>query len=185
MAKPPKPTSPDHSSPPPIARIFRSLPHEHPGYLLIGRVASEWAELEHTLDRIIWELASLDAETGACITAQIIGHRPRFEMILALAEHISMPADVIKQISKLLQVTSEVVKERNRIVHDAWWYDEHTGKLAQFMSPRYRHPRFGLQPIEETEVTRTVETIRRRVSDVRNLRNALVAQMRASREKRK
>ena len=33
-----------------------SLPDAHPFYALIGRVAAEWARLEHNLDLIIWDL---------------------------------------------------------------------------------------------------------------------------------
>src|SRR5262245_35059281 len=31
-----------------------TLPEEHPFYALVGRVASEWAHLEHILDTTIW-----------------------------------------------------------------------------------------------------------------------------------
>jgi hypothetical protein len=58
------------------------LPSDHRVYTLIGNVASEWSHLEHTLDLIIWDLAHIDAEKGACVTAQIIGATPRFRAII-------------------------------------------------------------------------------------------------------
>jgi hypothetical protein len=48
-------------------------PDDHPVYTLIGKVASKWSHLEHTLDLIIWDLAGIEPEKGACITAQMMG----------------------------------------------------------------------------------------------------------------
>ncbi len=46
------------------------LPAKHSRYALIGRVAAEWAQLEHLLDLIIWNLLTrLDRETASCLTA--------------------------------------------------------------------------------------------------------------------
>jgi len=50
------------------------LPAKHSRYALIGRVAAEWAQLEHLLDLIIWNLLTrLDRETASCLipTARI------------------------------------------------------------------------------------------------------------------
>ena len=44
--------------------LRRPLPDNHPAYSLIGRVAAEWARLEHILDTIIWELAGLEPAFG-------------------------------------------------------------------------------------------------------------------------
>jgi hypothetical protein len=48
-------------------------PPEHPIYSLIGQVAASWAHIDHLLDIMIWQLADVDAQAGACITAQIGG----------------------------------------------------------------------------------------------------------------
>jgi hypothetical protein len=37
-----------------VGRVRNPLPAEHPAYALIGRVAAEWAQLEHALDIILW-----------------------------------------------------------------------------------------------------------------------------------
>ena len=53
------------------------LPEDHPFYALVGRVASEWAHLEHIIDLTIWKLLDVDDRLGACLTAQYpgVGHR--------------------------------------------------------------------------------------------------------------
>jgi hypothetical protein len=53
--------------------VHGPLPPDHPLYARIGRVASEWAHIEHILDLIIWKLANIHDKQGACITSQILG----------------------------------------------------------------------------------------------------------------
>ena len=62
-------------------RVHTNLPADHSFYAMVGRVASEWSNLEHTLDLIIWDLVSfrangLGANVVACITSQIMGVAP-------------------------------------------------------------------------------------------------------------
>jgi hypothetical protein len=65
--------------------IRTPIPEHHPALHLIGQVASEWALLEHTLDQIIWSLANVQRDLGACVTGQIVGATPRFNAIIALS----------------------------------------------------------------------------------------------------
>jgi hypothetical protein len=62
-------------------------PDNHPIYTLVGRAASAWAHLEHTLDLIIWDLIGLDPKRIACVTAQIIGATNRYRAIESLLSH--------------------------------------------------------------------------------------------------
>jgi hypothetical protein len=54
----------------------RQPPKEHPIYALIGQVAAAWAQVDHLLDILIWQLADVDPQAGACITAEITGTLP-------------------------------------------------------------------------------------------------------------
>jgi hypothetical protein len=57
-------------------------PPGHPIYALIGRAASAWAHLEHTLDLIIWDLLAIEQARAACATAQVIGATNRYKIII-------------------------------------------------------------------------------------------------------
>src|SRR5260370_17366071 len=59
-------------------------PADHPIYAKVGKVASDWAHVEHTLDMIIWELSGIEFQKGAAITAQLMGAFSRFNAILPL-----------------------------------------------------------------------------------------------------
>ena len=37
----------------------------------IGHIAALWAKLEYEMNLMIWHLANVDIQAGACVTAQI------------------------------------------------------------------------------------------------------------------
>src|SRR3954467_10829696 len=67
------------SDPPPYDESF----NEH--MIALGRVAAMWADFEFLINESIWELANVERQVGACITAQLIGPAPRFRTLIALA----------------------------------------------------------------------------------------------------
>src|SRR6266704_5852432 len=75
-----------------LADIPMPIPRDHPHLALIGRIAVEWAAIEHQLDVIIWRLASLEPHVGACLTAQIMGVGPRFLTLIALCDQAKFNA---------------------------------------------------------------------------------------------
>lgn len=154
-------------------RLFTKLPDEHPFYNMVGRVASEWAHLEHILDLTIWKLLSWKT-TGitdpliASVTSQILGVRPRVNAISALAVARGLPDNVIKPFRKLAQDSFLVGDWRARWVHDPW-YGEYTftdddnlstAKVAQFRAMPPVDPRFGIQAIQDSEIEDTITRIR-------------------------
>src|SRR5436853_536115 len=96
-----------------------SLPEEHPFYSLIGRVAAEAAQVEHTLDLIIWELSGVKHELGSCITGQLAGAYGRFNAIQALASAKGANRALLNEIETLSNKTNGTLKLRHRFVHDA------------------------------------------------------------------
>jgi hypothetical protein len=50
----------------------------------IGCVAATWAQFEFYLNESTWELANVDRQAGACITAQMIGPNPRLKALTSL-----------------------------------------------------------------------------------------------------
>jgi hypothetical protein len=80
-------------------KLHNLLPEDHPTYALIGRVAAEWARLEHKLDVMIWEMAKLPFEVGSCITGQMVGHAPRFNAISALGAIRGLSGGLLMRLS--------------------------------------------------------------------------------------
>jgi hypothetical protein len=71
------------------ADLPRQPAPEHQIYSLVGQVAASWAHIDHLLDILIWQLSDVDAQAGACITAQIGGTYGRFRAVIALLKKMS------------------------------------------------------------------------------------------------
>ena len=134
------------------------LPAKHSRYALIGRVAAEWAQLEHLLDLIIWNLLTrLDRETASCLTAHIGGYGPKLRTIVALSKMLNLPADIEKKgVNPLVGKLAPVAEERARIVHDAWFGFPRSRHTRQFRSRSSKSAKFGLVPVKRAEMLQTI-----------------------------
>jgi hypothetical protein len=130
------------------------LPEDHPFYALVGRVASEWAHLEHIVDLTIWELLLARGLTR---------------------EHV-------KPFRKLRSEAFDDADWRARWVHDPWFIQEGT-QPAQFRAMPDVDPRFGLQAISEDEVKSTIDEIKKLQQQARDAQKIVLDALAALREK--
>lgn len=167
-----------------VGRAFKRPPDDHPIYSLVGRVSSEWAHLEHTLDQIIWNLAGLDAPRGACITAQFMSIWPRYDTIKALllyrAEHEPTFTEFVSVLNTLSGKTRKPSEDRNRIIHDPWYADAGDGQTTQLRSMPRSDPIYGLLNRDRDEILATIASIGRLSQRAQKLRNRIEAAVRAS-----
>jgi len=148
------------------------LPDNHPFYILVGRVASEWAHLEHALDTIIWDLSDTDQRTGSCITGNLLGHWSRVNAIHALVAHKGGSDELLKRIETFGNRVSSLAKKRNRFVHDAWYIDDE-GTATQFVSYSAKERKFGHKDIDEGTMRTVCEDIRNKIKELRSIRNEI------------
>jgi hypothetical protein len=175
-------------------RESERAPNDHPIYSFVGRVASEWAHLEHSLDLIIWELAGIDQIAGACITAQILGATPRYRTLLTqLALRAKTEPDYnrfVSQINSLMQDSYN--PQERRIIHDPWYVTFDTGlgvlpsrfseRLAQFKSMPHKDPRFGIEDVDITDIEKTLMDIQKLSERVAKLHEQIKAALAASKQ---
>jgi hypothetical protein len=154
--------------------VHRRLPADHPIHALVGRVASEWAHVEHLLDLIIWQLAKVEEPIGACLTGQMLGSFARITAIQALCINRKLGPEIIKKVQELSKKMKGSQDRRNRILHDAWYVGDTTG-LEQYRSMARDEFESGFKPIDEDYLKQTLEKISRRVADIHDLRNAITA----------
>jgi hypothetical protein len=149
-------------------------PDDHPIYARVGKVASDWAHVEHTLDLIIWELSGIEFQKGAAITAQLMGAFPRFKAILAL---LAQPAlanrenlgTVVTRTIDLMNKSSGPGDKRNRIVHDPWYAYTASGKTAQFKAMPHKDHRYGIQLVDSNVLEDALRSIKEFSERVENL----------------
>lgn len=165
--------------------VFDQPPDNHPIYNLVGRVAAEWARLEHELDLIIWALAGIVPERGSCFTAQIIGHSNRCFTIIALATHNGISQEIIDRVEKLRNRIFGISERRNRIIHDPWYVDYQGSMTAQFKSMPKKELKYGITEVADAEINSVISIIRDRIDDCRKLRADTRAEIDTSRGKRR
>lgn len=187
MTKPPKPKPADISQPSGgmiigsfVARSYQPLPPDHPINQAIGQIISEWAQFEHVLDVIIWDLAGLDGYVGSCITAQMMGSHGRFKAIESLAAQRRLPKSIQERITRLKNVSTDVQEKRNRIIHDAWFQEVQTTSAAQYRSARTPKTTHGPAVVSDEEIAQTLSQIRQRVETIFEIRSDVWAALHAS-----
>src|ERR1700752_1123413 len=130
------------------SRHFIWVPDDHEVLSRIGLIATQWARLEHQLDRIIYWLMGRAAGVAVqCIVSQLMGAAPRYRAIIALAKRTRIPAEIIKKIEAAMNKTFEVAERRNRVVHDVWYVEESSGDLYTEKAISPKTSEYGLQKV--------------------------------------
>jgi hypothetical protein len=88
----------------------------------IGRLVSTWAHLEHEIDQLVWTLAGVEENPGACLTAQLSTVARRLDALISLLKLHSTDDLIIRKVAKFKGRTIELAEKRNRVVHDPWSY---------------------------------------------------------------
>lgn len=187
---------------PSLARHYPSCSHSptrshtaasrSPFYALVGRVASEWAHLEHILDLTIYDLANsrvkgsvLPANVLACIKSQIMGVGPRCKAIILLATPCGLgKEDVVRPFNALMNAAYKPADQRARFVHDPWYMDTESKAPAQFRAMPYSDPLYGYKEITQTEAEQTIDKIRDLQHRASKLRSTVLDALQASAKKR-
>jgi hypothetical protein len=153
------------------------LTHAH--YAAIGRVASEWAAFETTIDSRAIALAGLSPELAVCFTAQIAGWTRKLDAYISIARLCGM----VKAQSKLnifAKDTQGLAEQRNRIVHDPWVGTTRPHRLEATARKKLR-----LEFIEmpTAEVSAFASKITEHINRLDDLADEILAEIKTLREK--
>jgi hypothetical protein len=180
-----------------VIRQSERPPETHAIYSFVGQVASEWAHLEHTLDIIIWELATISQPDGACITAQLMGVAPRYRTLIAQLTHRSKTqpqfARFITKVNTLTGSSHDPQERRNRIVHDPWYVTFESGfglltrplseQISQFKSMPSKDLKFGIVEADLEQIKKTITDIKNLSAKAEVLKNEISDELEALKEK--
>jgi hypothetical protein len=86
----------------------------------IGMIAARWARFEYIVTEIIWHLANVDIEAGACITAQIQSPSSRLRALAALVRLRGGSPELYNTINSFTVDCDSLARQRNRYIHDPW-----------------------------------------------------------------
>jgi hypothetical protein len=85
----------------------------------VGRVASEWASLEATIDTCSHHLADIPVKVGICFTSQVAGTARKIDAYIALAK-LQGASKTLSALNEFAKDTHGLAEQRNRILHDPW-----------------------------------------------------------------
>ena len=94
----------------------------------LGRAIATWANFEFEVDEVIWALARLEPEQGACLTAQFTTVAQRFNALVSLAALENISQAHIDRINKVRNRALSIADKRNRMAHDPWFFGHETRK---------------------------------------------------------
>jgi hypothetical protein len=95
----------------------------------VGRVASISGSIDQLLDDILWTLAKVDHELGACLTSQFSSNYNRFVALEALMRLYGVDKKFLEELNKLSNKSKGLSDRRNRIVHDPLAYHKDTQSM--------------------------------------------------------
>lgn len=123
----------------------------------IGMIISAWAGLEYQIDEVIWGLAGLEPEPGACLTSQFPTVVTRINALIALARVQQVSAERINKLNGFRKRAIGLSESRNRIVHDPWFYAYKTKKHFRLQKTAKAKLDYAYKPVTEEEL-KEIET---------------------------
>ncbi len=126
----------------------------------IGKVATEWALLEHYIDRTIWAVAGVSPEIGACLTSQFSSPRPRLAALSALCARRGLDQSIISSINAFAEKTRGLGGQRNRLLHDSWGMGKSSGTTYRLEVTADRKPVLEFKEVDMGAVVELAKMIR-------------------------
>jgi hypothetical protein len=132
-------------------------------FCAIGKVADAWATLELWINRTIWELMDVEQRVGACVTAHIGSFGARMRALIALVILRGGDDNALKVLNKFSTDTEGLARQRNRVIHDAWFGQHGTRNPYQFVATADRRLDFGFKPVPTKDLDELLAKIQQAI----------------------
>jgi hypothetical protein len=143
----------------------------------IGRVAAVWAKLEFTINEMIWDLANLDINCGACITSQLTSPVSRMRALISLVRLLGGKDRLIGDLNKFSGRIDGLARRRNRIVHDPWGYSVDKNTFVRLEITADRKLVFEDKVAELEEIKRVFDDINHATVDFLKMEHRIMAEL--------
>jgi len=143
----------------------------------IGRVASVWAKLEFSINEMIWDLANVDINCGACITAQLTTPVSRMRALISLVRFHGGKDKLISDLNKFSARLDGLARRRNRVIHDPWGYDFTKDTYIRMEITADRKLVFESKEAQIEDIKRVFDDIIHAVTDFDQLVRRMMAEL--------
>jgi hypothetical protein len=115
--------------------LFHSILAPDPEHIrAIGEVVVRWAQLESTLESIIWELATLEHPFGPALTAHMNAQQ-RLQVVKSLANERLRDHPVLPPLLALVNDIDDCLRvRRNEVAHSQWMPSAKPGIIQTFQT---------------------------------------------------
>jgi hypothetical protein len=141
----------------------------------IGNVATEWALLEHYIDRTIWAVAGVSPEIGSCLTSQFSSPRPRLVALSALCARRGLYEEIISKINAFSEKVRKLGGQRNRCLHDSWGIGKPSKKTYRLEVTADRKPVLEFKEVDPSTVLELAKKIRAHRFEYNEIDKAIMA----------
>ena len=148
-----------------------------PFYGVVGQICSSWALFEQQLDDVVWTLAEIRHDYGACITSQVQSSEYRLRALLALAKQRGASEPLVKRINTFIRDCQGYTTKRNRIVHDPLLYNVTVGYVAASRLSANKTLIYELQQLDFAEFKAEALDINRFKNTFHDLSEAIYAEV--------
>lgn len=125
----------------------------------LGRVATGWAEYEHLVNTMIWDLSNIERFAGSCLTSQLIGSGPRFRCLLSLLKIRGAQQEIIGAFNSHSSEAEKIGRQRNRALHDPLLLNYEKGTIARMEITADRNLKHQIVDAEVSELLKLDEKI--------------------------
>lgn len=140
----------------------------------IARAISAWAHLEYKIDEMIWELARLEPEQGACLTAQYGSVNSRFNALMSLCRVEKVKPKFISKLNSFKTKALAAADLRNRIVHDPWGSTFKSKKHYRLQKTAKATLDYSYKPVSEEDINKIEKTIESLIEEFRLVRTEIL-----------
>jgi hypothetical protein len=89
----------------------------------------------------------------------MLGATNRFKTIITLLKERGASPTLIGQAQKIMNTSYDVAEERNRIIHDPWYFGKASKLTFQRKSMPSKNPRFKIEYVDDATIEKTLKLI--------------------------
>jgi hypothetical protein len=170
-------TPTESTAPESLAELDQYDQRFDPYCLLVGKIASAWANVEQLVDQLTWELANIEAAAGCCFTGQMIGPGPRVKLLVSLIVYRGGGGELLQTANRLGNDLTSLGAQRNRYIHDGSVVRNSTGELYRVEITADKKPRSEFVLFDAAVATKLWAEIRAANGALWALRARLIAEL--------
>jgi hypothetical protein len=143
----------------------------------IGHVSAVFSKFELLLNEMIWLLANVGIDEGACITSQIPSPLSKLRALVALVAVRGGEGNLINELNSFSVRVDALGRRRNRVIHDPWIRLEPSGEFRRIEITADRKLNYQLAPTTVKELMDLADEIGKAIKELGRLSDRIISEL--------